>query len=77
LQDTYVYIVNNSREILVFDESGTYQGSVTDGLSSSVRGVDATGKIFVLDGVNGLVTENLGTSIKVVAENGVSKIDML
>ncbi len=77
LQDTYVYIVNNSREILVFDESGTYQGSVDDGLSSSVRGVDATGKIFVLDGVNGLVTENLGTSIKVVAENGVSKIDML
>jgi archaellum component FlaF (FlaF/FlaG flagellin family) len=77
LQDTYVYIANNSREILVFDESGTYQGSVDDGLSSSVRGVDATGKIFVLDGVNGLVTENLGTSIKVVAENGVSKIDML
>jgi len=77
LQDSYIYIVNNSREVIVFEESGAFQGSVDDGLSDSVRGVDATGKIFVLDGVNGLVTENLGTSIKVVAENGVSDIDML
>jgi len=72
-----LFVVNNSREVLVFDESGALLDSISDGLGDSVRGVDATGKIFVSDGVNGLVIENFGTSVKVVVENGVSSVTML
>jgi hypothetical protein len=77
LDDRHLYIADGGQEILVFDEDGTYQDSVDDGLSDAVRGVDATGKIYVSDGANGLVIENLGTSIKVVTENGVSKVMQL
>ncbi|MDH3365489.1 MAG: hypothetical protein OEM29_05755 [Thermoplasmata archaeon] len=72
-----LYILNNSREILVCDEDGSYLGRVSDGLSSSASGIDVSGKMFVSDYANGLVVENLGTSIKVVTENGVSEIVML
>ena len=77
LDDRHLYIADGGREILVFGEDGTYQDSVEDGLSDAVRGVDATGKIYVSDGANGLVIENLGASIKVVTENGVSKVMQL
>jgi len=77
VEQTYLYILNNSREILVFDEDGSYIGTVSESLSSSVSGVDVSGKIFVSDYANGLVVENLGTSIKVVTENGVSEIALL
>ncbi len=77
LDDRHLYIADGGQEILVFGEDGTYQDSVDDGLSDAVRGVDATGKIYVSDGANGLVIENLGTSIKVVTENGVSKVMQL
>ncbi len=77
LDRRFLYVVNNSDEILVFDEDGNYLDSVDDGMSDDVWGVDATGKIFVSDGANGLVIENLGTSIKVVTENGVSKVIQL
>ena len=77
LTERYVYVANNSEEILVFNETGAYVSSIDSGLSDSVVGVDVTGRIFVSDGVNGLVVENLGTSVKVVTENGISEIAML
>jgi len=77
LDRRFVYVVNNSEEVLVFDEDGNYLDSVSDGLSDAVWGTDATGKIYVSDGANGLVVENLGTSIKVVTENGVSRVIQL
>jgi archaellum component FlaF (FlaF/FlaG flagellin family) len=77
VDQAYIYVLNNSREVLVFDDDGTYIGTVSESLSSSVSGVDVSGKIFVSDHANGLVVENLGTSIKVVTENGVSEITML
>ncbi len=77
LDRRFLYVANNSEEVLVFDEDGNYQDSVSDGLSDDVWGVEATGKIYVSDGANGLVIENLGTSIKVVTENGVSKVIQL
>ncbi|HIH02200.1 TPA: hypothetical protein HA259_09110 [Thermoplasmata archaeon] len=73
----YVFVVNGSREIAVFDELGTPLGSVSSGLSDSVSGVDGAGRIFVSDEVNGLVIEYLGTNVKVVVENGISRISML
>ena len=73
----YVFVVNGSREVAVFDESGTTLGSISSGLSDSVSGVDGAGRIFVSDEVNGLVIENLGTNVKVVVENGISRIAML
>jgi archaellum component FlaF (FlaF/FlaG flagellin family) len=77
LANRYLFVVNGSREIAVFDEDGTLLGSISSGLSDSVVGVDVAGKIFVSDGVNGLVIENLGTNIKVVVENGISEVTML
>jgi archaellum component FlaF (FlaF/FlaG flagellin family) len=77
LDTRFLYVANNSDEVLVFDEDGDYQDSVSEGLSDDVWGVDATGKIYVSDGANGLVIENLGTSMKVVTENGVSKVIQL
>lgn len=77
LDSRSLYVANGGDEILVFGEDGSYQDSVSDGLSDDVRGVDATGKIYVSDGANGLVIENLGTSMKVVTENGVSKVIQL
>jgi archaellum component FlaF (FlaF/FlaG flagellin family) len=76
LDAQYIYIGDGDR-VLVFDESGSLEGIVEDGLSDAVTGVDATGRIFVSDGANGLVVESLGTSLKVVAENGVSEITIL
>ncbi len=72
-----LYVLNNSEEILVFDEDGSYLGVISEGLSDSAVGVDVSGKIFVSDFANGLVVENLGTSIKVVTENGVSEVALL
>ena len=77
LDERSLFIANNSDEILVVYENGTMRGTIDDGLSDSVWGVDATGKIFVSDSVNGLVIERLGTSVKVVVENGISDIIML
>ena len=77
LYDRYVYVVNNSREILVLNETGALIASLDSGLSDSVYGVDVTGRIFVSDGTNGLVVENLGTSVKVVTENGISEVATL
>ncbi|UCE81047.1 MAG: hypothetical protein JSV94_01015 [Methanobacteriota archaeon] len=77
LEERCLYVLNNSREILVLDEDGSSIGTVSSSLSSSVMGVDVSGKIFVSDQANGLVVENLGTSVKVVTENGVSDIIML
>jgi archaellum component FlaF (FlaF/FlaG flagellin family) len=77
LDERYVYVVNNSREIIVLNETGALITSIDSGLSDSVSGVDVTGRIFVSDGTNGLVVENLGTSVKVVTENGISQIAML
>jgi archaellum component FlaF (FlaF/FlaG flagellin family) len=76
LDEQYIYISDGDR-VLVFDDSGSLEGTVQDGLSDSVRGVDATGRIFVSDEVNGLVVESLGTGLKVVAENGASEITIL
>jgi len=77
LDERSLFITNNSDEILVAYENGTMRGTIDEGLSDSVWGVDATGKIFVSDSVNGLVIERLGTSVKVVVENGISDIIML
>ncbi|UCE45142.1 MAG: hypothetical protein JSU93_07105 [Methanobacteriota archaeon] len=77
MEERYLCVLNNSREILVLEEDGSYLGTVSSGLSSSVAGVDVSGSIFVSDQANGLVVENIGTSIKVVTENGVSEIAML
>ncbi|UCE90758.1 MAG: hypothetical protein JSV90_04795 [Methanobacteriota archaeon] len=77
LYERYVYVVNNSREILVLNETGAPVARVDSGLSDSVSGVDVTGRIFVSDGTNGLVIEYLGTSVKIVAENGVSEVALL
>ena len=77
LDERSLFIANNSKEILVFYENGTMRGTIDEGLSDSVWGVDATGKVFVSDSVNGLVIERLGTSVKVVVENGISDIIML
>lgn len=77
LDERSLFIANNSDEILVVYENGTMRGTIDEGLSDSVWGVDATGKIFVSDSVNGLVIERLGTSVKVVVENGISDIIML
>jgi archaellum component FlaF (FlaF/FlaG flagellin family) len=77
LGSRYVFVVNGSREIAVFDEAGVVLGLMSNGLSDSVAGVDVAGRIFVSDGVNGLVIEYLGTNVKVVVENGISAIAML
>lgn len=72
LPDVFIYVVNGSSEVAVYDESGMLVDTVDSLLSDSVAAVDVTGKIYVSDGVNGLVVENLGTNIKVVVENGIS-----
>lgn len=77
LDERYVYVVNNSREILVLNETGALVASLDGGLSDSVSGVDVTGRIFVSDGTNGLVVEILGTSVKIVTENGISEVASL
>ena len=77
VEERCLYVLNNSREILVLEEDGSYLGMVSSSLSSSVKGVDVSGRIFVSDQANGLVVENIGTSVKVVTENGVSDIAML
>ena len=77
VEERCLYVLNNSREILVLEEDGSYLGRVSSSLSSSVSGVDVAGRIFVSDQANGLVVENIGTSVKVVTENGVSDIAML
>ncbi len=76
LDDQYIYICDSDR-VLVFNESGALEGTVVDSLSDAAYGVDATGRIFVSDMVNGLVVESLGTSLKVVAENGASEVTIL
>ena len=77
MEERCLYVLNDSREILVLGEDGSYLGTVSSGLSSSVGGMDVSGRIFASDQANGLVVEYLGTSIKVVTENGVSDIAML
>ncbi len=72
LDDPYIYVTNGSVEVAVFDSSGSPVDTVDSLLSDSVTAVDVTGKMYVLDEMNGLVVENLGTNIKVVVENGVS-----
>jgi hypothetical protein len=72
-----LYVVNGSSEILVFDESGALSGKIESCLSDSVSAVDVNGRVFVSDGMNGLVVENLGTKVKVVAENGISCVSQL
>ncbi len=72
LDDVYVYVVNGSSEVAVFNATGSPVDTVDSLLSDSVSAVDVTGKMYVSDGVNGLVVENLGTNIKVVVENGIS-----
>ena len=72
LEDIFVYVVNGSSEVAVFDTAGSPVDIVDSLLSDSVVAVDVTGKMYVSDGVNGLVVENLGTNIKVVVENGIS-----
>ena len=72
LDDVYVYVVNGSSEVAVFNATGSPVDTVDSLLSDSVIAVDVTGKMYVSDGVNGLVVENLGTNIKVVVENGIS-----
>jgi len=77
LSARHIYVVNNSEEIIVFDEAGTLVGSVSECLSDSVYGVDVTGRLFVSDDANGLIIEKLGTNIKVVVENGISEVTTL
>jgi len=72
LDDVYVYVVNGSNEVAVFNATGSPVDTVDSLLSDSVIAVDVTGKMYVSDNVNGLVVENLGTNIKVVVENGIS-----
>lgn len=68
----HIYIVNNSREIKVCDLSGDSNSAFSDGLSDDVWAVDVTAKLYVTDRNNGLLIENLGAVVKVVAENGIS-----
>ena len=77
LDEELIYVLNGGSAICVFNESGVSQGEIGSCLSDSVSGVDAAGRIFVSDGVNGLVIENLGTSIKVVTEYGISEVSIL
>jgi archaellum component FlaF (FlaF/FlaG flagellin family) len=72
-----LYVVNDSREILVFNETGSLSGTIDSCLSDSVSAVDVNGRVFVSDGINGLVIENLGTNVKVVVENGISCVAQL
>lgn len=77
LEERFLYVTNGSREILVFNSTGAYIGVVDASLSDSVAGIDVTGRVYVSDGVNGLVIQRLGTNIKVVVENGVSCVTVL
>jgi len=77
LSDRHIYIANNTREIAVFNSTGAPVENITSGLSTSVRGVDVTGRIFVTDEANGLVCEHLGTSIKLVFDRGSTKLIQL
>ena len=77
LEDRFIYVTNASREILVFNETGDLVDIITSLLSDSVKGVDVTGRIYVSDGVNGLVIQRMGTNIKMVVENGISCVTVL
>ena len=77
LDERSIYVLDGGSAVAVFNESGAYQGEVCSCLSDSASGVDVTGRIFVSDSVNGLVIENLGTSIKVVTEYGISEVSIL
>lgn len=72
LADKFVYIVNDTREIAVFNSTGSPVEKISAGLSNSVRGVDFAGRIFVTDEANGLICEHLGTSVKLVFDRGTS-----
>lgn len=77
LADQFIYVTNGSSEVLVFDGTGALIEVVDGFLSDSVRGIDVTGRMFVSDGMNGLVVQKLGTNIKVVVENGISCVTVL
>lgn len=66
----HIYISNNTQEISVFDSDGDPVETIDTGLSTSVRGVDVAGRIYVSDESNGLICEYLGMSIKLVLDRG-------
>jgi hypothetical protein len=64
--------VNNSREIAVFDLDGGVVTVLRASLSDYVWAADVNEKLYVADRANGLVIENVGTTVKFVTEFGVS-----
>jgi hypothetical protein len=55
----------------VYEIDGTYNSTITNGLSSGAMAVDVQDKLYLSDLNNGLVILNLGTPLKLVTENGI------
>jgi archaellum component FlaF (FlaF/FlaG flagellin family) len=69
----YIYIIDDANHLDVYEIDGTYNSTISDGLSSNLYGVDVQGRIYITDQSNGLVIMNIGTSLKITVENGAAE----